>query len=66
MASALLSLRDTLATSTITSDNFADWFTANKWSMDLLCAILLVFVVFSNLRLFYGLDQDFRTSASRI
>jgi hypothetical protein len=66
MAAALLSLRDTLATDTITGDSFANWFVANKWLMNLFCALLLLFVVFSNLRLFRGLDQDLRTSVSRI
>ncbi|GMH81402.1 hypothetical protein TL16_g08919 [Triparma laevis f. inornata] len=66
MAAALLSLRDTLATDTITGYSFANWFVANKWLMDLFCALLLLFVVYSNLRLFRGLDQDLRTTVSRI
>eukprot|EP00519_Triparma_laevis_P006845 CAMPEP_0182518708 /NCGR_PEP_ID=MMETSP1321-20130603/44711_1 /TAXON_ID=91990 /ORGANISM="Bolidomonas sp., Strain RCC1657" /LENGTH=586 /DNA_ID=CAMNT_0024726647 /DNA_START=232 /DNA_END=1992 /DNA_ORIENTATION=- len=66
MAAAILSLRDTLATSTITGGSFASWFTTKIWLMDILCAFLLVFVVCSNIRLFSGLDNDFTRAASRI
>ncbi|GMI18616.1 hypothetical protein TrLO_g13444 [Triparma laevis f. longispina] len=66
LAAALLSLRDTLATSTVTGEAFAHGFTTNNWMMDVFCALVLFFVVRANIRLFAGLDVDLRISASTI
>lgn len=66
LAAALLSLRDTLATGSASGERLAKWFNTNHWLMDFLCALLLVFVVRSNLRLFGGLGQDLKISAARI
>ena len=64
LAAAILSLRDTLATSTASGNGFAKWFTTNYWLVDILCVFLIIFLVRSNIRLFYGLDQHMRSSAS--
>ncbi|GMI00434.1 hypothetical protein TrLO_g11373 [Triparma laevis f. longispina] len=64
IAAALLSIRDTLATSTATSEASAFWFINNEWSVDVFCVLVLIFLVRSNLRLFSGLERDLETSVS--
>ncbi|GMH72541.1 hypothetical protein TrLO_g15877 [Triparma laevis f. longispina] len=64
LAVAILSLRDTLTTSTASGDGFAKWFTTNYWLVDILCVFLIIFLVRLNIRLFYGLNQHMRSSAS--
>lgn len=66
LAAALLSFRDTLATSSATSESSADIFRSNSYIMDLFCVFVLIFIVRSNLRLFAGLEKDFKRSTTKM